>query len=869
MKDFKKTLKALALLLGLALAMPFSAQAQTTKSMYHEGSLMDDPTAKWQSQGLMNDRTSTLNWTITNNGIGQPEAPLGSGLLILGAAGAGYAIAKRRKNKKNNKNGVALMLATLMLLGFTQCKKEVLEPIDGETVHITLRMEGNATRANVEPAGSTHPNWATVEFVSGDKLYVGNGGKYVGYLTYNGTDSWSGDITSPTTEDYLHLYFLGNKTPLSSVTAGTTTEFSVSISDQTSEYPVVSYNHTKELYNGEGTYSATTLYNKCSIMKFNVTTGTSYANDPIRITGMNNKVTVDFSKVAETGTGLSGSTTDNGFSYSVNSTDDGLIKMPAKDASNVTWAIVLPQDALAAADDAVYTSGYKGNRPAIAAIARNTYYDAGINLTITTEDNTKIKDLSTVTADWTAEDGWTLTGTLTENKKISIADGATVTLNNATINGTNNNSYKWAGITCLGNATIILSGTNTVKGFYDEYPGIYVPVGNTVTIKGSGSLSARSNGYSVGIGGGWGIACGNIEIQGGVITATGGYGCAGIGAGSGVVKGESICGTITISGGTVTAIGGESAAGIGSGYAQNNPSTCGAISISGGTVSATAGAYAPAAIGKGKVDTGESTCASVTIIPDITSLTLTNTNDVTGIVSDFINATAVYANTTPITTMLPTSVTDLEITMTSAGFATSYDGDAKTWTITRAAAPAPSYTMAAAATTSDKGKLICTAGHIHVYGEDAACTADRVAKIIYVGTNGHATYNHGLALALEDMSTKLTWDNSGTNNGGNTAAEWCSAWNTSKTVTDAEWLLASKDQWNYMMGTDGAGSYTDLRDGFTSVGGSNMKKGQYWSSTEDGTDNAWNCHFGNFGGGDWFSSYKNFDGYYVRACLAF
>jgi len=194
----------------------------------------------------------------------------------------------------------------------------------------------------------------------------------------------------------------------------------------------------------------------------------------------------------------------------------------------------------------------------------------------------------------------------------------------------------------------------------------------------------------------------------------------------------------------------------------------------------------------------------------------------------------------------------------------------KIYNITRAVAPAPSYTMAAAATTSDKGKLICTAGHIHVYGEDAACTAGRVAKIIYVGTNGHATYNHGLALALEDMSTKLTWDNSGANNDGKTAAEWCSAWNTSTTVTDAEWLLASKDQWDYMLGTNGAGSSTTLRDGFESVGGTNMKKVNYWSSTENGTDNAWNCYFGNIGGGDWYSSYKNYsNGYNVRACLAF
>ena len=184
------------------------------------------------------------------------------------------------------------------------------------------------------------------------------------------------------------------------------------------------------------------------------------------------------------------------------------------------------------------------------------------------------------------------------------------------------------------------------------------------------------------------------------------------------------------------------------------------------------------------------------------------------------------------------------------------------------AAPAPAYTMAAAATTSDKGKLICTAGHIHVYGEDAACTAGRVAKIIYVGPTGHATYNNGLALALEDMSTLLTWDNSGANNDGKTAAQWCSAWNTSKHVTDAEWLLASKDQWNYMLGTNGAGSYTTLLNGFTSVGGYNLESKDYWSSTEYESDptEAWMF---NFGYDQWYDYPKGGAYPQVRACLAF
>ena len=212
-------------------------------------------------------------------------------------------------------------------------------------------------------------------------------------------------------------------------------------------------------------------------------------------------------------------------------------------------------------------------------------------------------DLATVTTATTVEDGYTLTGTLGASVKISIADGATVTLDGMTIIGANNPSCKWAGITCLGDATIILSGTNTVKGFLDEYPGIYVPQNKTLTIQGSGSLTARSNGMGCGIGAGFQIACGNIVIAGGTITATGGEYSAGIGGG---YSGGS-CGTISITGGTVTANGGQDGAGIGSG----SDGSCGTVTITNGVTSLTAtkGGYAPYSIGAG--DSGS--CGTVTI----------------------------------------------------------------------------------------------------------------------------------------------------------------------------------------------------------------------------------------------------------------
>ena len=216
-------------------------------------------------------------------------------------------------------------------------------------------------------------------------------------------------------------------------------------------------------------------------------------------------------------------------------------------------------------------------------------------------DAVKIVDLATLSTDYEARDGEILTGILSGNYKITIADGATVTLKNAVIYGVNDQNYKWAGITPLGDATLVLEESNIVKGFYDEFPGIYVPEGRTLTIKGKGKLDVSSNGYAPGIGSDdeFGKNCGNIVIQGGTIRATGGNNSAAIGAGA-----DMHCGYITISGGTVTAKGGESGAGIGCGYGAS----CGNITISGGMITAKGG-ESGAGIGCGH----EGKCGNISI----------------------------------------------------------------------------------------------------------------------------------------------------------------------------------------------------------------------------------------------------------------
>ena len=226
----------------------------------------------------------------------------------------------------------------------------------------------------------------------------------------------------------------------------------------------------------------------------------------------------------------------------------------------------------AVVDGIAYTLG----QPSV-TFENGKYYEITASLT----KQTTI-DLSAVTTDMTIPDGFTLTGKLDGAHKISIADGATVTLDNVTIEGINSDWFSYAGITCLGDATIILKEgtTNTVNGYRGYYPGIQGAAGKTLTIKGSGTLNAKSYGTGAGIGSGAYSnndperACGDIVIEGGTITAVGGStGGAGIGAGM-----SSSCGNITIKSTVthVTATKGYDANSIGAG--RDNIS-CGTVTI--------------------------------------------------------------------------------------------------------------------------------------------------------------------------------------------------------------------------------------------------------------------------------------------------
>ena len=257
-------------------------------------------------------------------------------------------------------------------------------------------------------------------------------------------------------------------------------------------------------------------------------------------------------------------------------------------------------------EDYVLEGDVKNGDDVLTAEADGSYIVTVGNADITID--AFIVDLSN--GDFIAQDGDVLTGSI--DGTVWIADGASITLSDVTING---------GIVCLGTATIILVGENTVTGLYNK-AGIQVgSSGTTLTIKGNGALTANGGDYGAGIGTGYvfdgSVTSGDIIIEGGSITATGGDSGAGIGTGF-VYSGTVTLSDIIIEGGSITANGGKWSAGIGTGYVFDGTAKLGDITIKGGTVIATGGDNGWAnGIGKGESGYNTVNLGTLTIYDDI------------------------------------------------------------------------------------------------------------------------------------------------------------------------------------------------------------------------------------------------------------
>ena len=165
--------------------------------------------------------------------------------------------------------------------------------------------------------------------------------------------------------------------------------------------------------------------------------------------------------------------------------------------------------------------------------------------------------------------------------------------------GIGNGGYYGNGGNRSGENITITGGTVTATGGWGGagIGGGYYGSGKNITIKG-GTVTATGGDEGAGIGGGYYGNGENIKITDGTVNATGGWGGAGIGGGGSYdgCSGKNI----TITGGTVTAGGGDRGAGIGGGINGSGEH----ITINGGTVTADGGVNA-AGIGGGERGNGE------------------------------------------------------------------------------------------------------------------------------------------------------------------------------------------------------------------------------------------------------------------------
>ena len=246
-----------------------------------------------------------------------------------------------------------LIIAFALVLGLTQCKKKVdtiATPSDlGKTVYITVNV-GDGDRHIV------YPGTGAVVYTDGDIIYVGDGSKYLGSLEYE-SGIFSGTINEPAVGDYLYFYFLGGLTPSATLVAGTTTDFTVSIANQSSKLPVLSFGRSTSTYTTSTATYGCTLINKCGLVKFVPATATP---ETVKVGGMKTTASINFANPGITPTDATGKVT----------------LYAESDAAK--WAILLVQGEVS--NPTVTIAGYNSTIASVPAVTENMYYTNGVSI---------------------------------------------------------------------------------------------------------------------------------------------------------------------------------------------------------------------------------------------------------------------------------------------------------------------------------------------------------------------------------------------------------------------------------------------------------------------------------------------------------
>jgi len=208
-----------------------------------------------------------------------------------------------------------IVMAGLIALGLTQCKKNEPTNNDTEGVKITLNINngGGGGRLHIEEGTSTTTDNPIVKVLydKDDVIYVGSNGSYVGYLYCTSADpdgsTFTGTISSnASTSHPLQFIYLGGDTRGanhdSEFRSNTTDSFTFSLEDQSLVLHVVSTAASNETFDPARTsytLAGGKMRNKCALVKFTFNEGNFSSAEEATINGVYNQLNIGFNGTVE------------------------------------------------------------------------------------------------------------------------------------------------------------------------------------------------------------------------------------------------------------------------------------------------------------------------------------------------------------------------------------------------------------------------------------------------------------------------------------------------------------------------------------------------------------------------------------------
>lgn len=326
---------------------------------------------------------------------------------------------------------------------------------------------------------------------------------------------------------------------------------------------------------------------------------------------------------------------------------------------------------------------------------------------------------------WTTDESGTLTadGASADNYNVHYDGNGTLTLKDATINGTNTIGHVGAGIYAEGDLTIVLEGSSTVTGVQDPNgESQSIRVSGNLTIRGGGSLTAQgaetSSGSSYGI-----FVIGSFTQQSGSVTASGGtsqnYSSTGLHVSDG---------TVTVQGGTLTATGGNASS---NNYGSYGIYAGGSVTVNDAAVTATSGSgYAS----YGLYIYSSSPSVTLSGSGSLTARSGSGTDTAVGIYLDFTRGSTGSVTVGDNSTLLANSVIRQDINFDQYPLAPTGNGS---WLIygqsNQTSAVGGSYTLTDNLTIESGNTLTIPAGSTLTIPNDKTLTVDNANQLVVNG----------------------------------------------------------------------------------------------------------------------------------------